>query len=282
VEGSEETMRMRTLWADEDFAGTMGIAIASGRSFSKEFPSDREHAVMLNETAIRQLGWAPEEAIGKRVILSQFDSVYKQVIGVVGDYHFISLKEKIEPLIISYATRGRLAVKLSGGNIKSAVEDVEKIWNDFGSGFPMEWSFLDETVNRLYKKEIVQSRLFSLFSAISVVIACLGILGLTSYMAMQRKKEIGIRKILGASAEQLSLLLMKDMMLLVLISNLIAIPVGYWAMRQWLEGFAYKTPIQPLVFLYGALLVFGVAALIAGLRAMKTATENPVNALRSE
>lgn len=287
VEGREENIRMRTLWTDEDFSQTMGVDMVAGRSFSIEIPSDRYDAVMLNETAVRQLGWTAEEAIGNRVMIAQFDSTYKQVVGVVGDYHFTSLREKIEPLIISYGDDRRLGgssmcVKLSGGEIHNAVATIEKIWNGFGSGFPCEWFFLDERVQQLYRNEGMQSRLFTIFSTISVVIAALGIFGLTSFLAVQRRKEIGVRKILGASSEQISVLLMKDMLLLVLLSNLVAIPAGYWAISRWLEGFAYRVPMQPVIFVYGAIIVFGIAMVIVGLRAAWSAMENPVNALRTE
>lgn len=287
VEGREETIRMRTLWTDENFDRTMGVEIAAGRPFSRDIPSDRYDAVMLNETAVRQLGWTAEEAIGNRVMIAQFDSTYKQIVGVVRDYHFTSLREKIEPLIISYGDTGmlgrsNLCVKLSGGEIHDAVAALEKIWNGFGSSFPFEWFFLDERVQQLYAKEGTQSRLFTVFSTISVVIACLGIFGLTSFIATQRRKEIGVRKVLGASSEQVSVLLMKDMMMLVVLSNLFAIPAGYWAISRWLDGFAYRATMQPAIFLYAALIVLGIAMVIVGLRAAWSARENPVNSLRTD
>ena len=173
-------------------------------------------------------------------------------------------------------------MKLSGDEIQDATAAIEKIWTAFGSGFPFEWFFLDERVQQLYSKEGIQSRLFSIFSTVSVVIACLGIFGLTTFLAVQRRKEIGVRKILGASPRQVSVLLMKDMLLLVLLSNLAAIPVGYWAIDSWLEGFAYRIPVQPAIFIYSAAIVFGIALVIVGLRAAWSAMENPVNALHSD
>lgn len=287
VEGKEEKIRMRTLWTDEDFNITMEVKMASGRTFSDEILSDRYDAAMINETAARQLGWTSEEAIGHRIRLTQFDSTYRQVVGVVRDYHFTSLHEEIEPLVISYGNDRRLGgsslcVKLSGGEIHNATAAIEKIWTGFGSGFPFEWFFLDERVQQLYSKEGIQSRLFTIFSAVSVIIACLGIFGLTSFLAVQRRKEIGVRKILGASPRQVSVLLMKDMLLLVLLSNLAAIPVGYWAIDGWLEGFAYRIPVQPAIFIYSAAIVFGIALVIVGLRTGWAAMENPVNALHSD
>ncbi len=283
VEGQEENTRMRTLWADEGLLTTMNISIVEGRFFAKEFPADSTFSVVLNETAVRQLGWTPEEALGKRVKLAQFDSVYQQVIGVVKDYHFTSLKERIEPLVIGYRPNGRnLLVKFSETNLQDAVASLEKLWGSYQTGFPMKFSFMDDTLGSMYVRETVQGKLFSVFSVISLGIACLGILGLASFMAEQRRKEIGIRKVLGATVNQLSVLLMKDLMLLVLVANLISIPVGYWAIRQWSENFAYRVPLNPLMFISGAISVLFIAAIIIGVNASRTAMENPVKSLRSE
>lgn len=282
VEGLPEPTRMRTLWTDEDFTQTLNVELLAGRSFSKSFPSDETSAAMLNETAVRQLGWTPEEAIGKRLRASFFDETYKEIVGVVKDYHFLSLHDKIEPLIIMHGSRRELAVKLVGENTRHAVTAIENVWNNFNSGYPMDWFFLDDDVDQLYRKEQVQSRLFSTFSFVSVFIACLGIFGLTSYIAAQRRKEIGIRKILGATSRQLSYLLVKDMLVLVLISNVVAMPVGYWAIQSWLQGFAYRIDIAPLVFVAGALAVLIAAGLIVGTRALATAAEDPVRAIRTE
>ena len=159
---------MRTLWTDEDLLTTMNIGIVEGRYFAKEFPADSASSVVLNETAVRQLGWTPEEALGKRVKLAQFDSVYQQVIGVVKDYHFTSLKERIEPLVIGYRPNGRnLLLKFSETNLQDAVASLEKLWGSYQTGFPMEFSFLDDTLGSLYVRETVQGKLFSVFSIIS-------------------------------------------------------------------------------------------------------------------
>ena len=278
----EENMRMRTLWADEDLMKTMDLSMVEGRFFSKEF-ADSSSSVLLNETAVRQLGWKNEDAIGRMVMLSQFDSVYKEVVGVVKDYHFTSLKEKIEPLVISYMNRrGQLLVKMSGNNIKQSVANLEKLWSSYNTGFPLEFVFIDDVLDRLYTAEKVQGKIFTVFSIISVAIACLGILGLASYIAAQRKKEIGIRKVLGATTNQVSVLLMKDLLRLVLIANLLAVPIGYWAMEKWSQGFAYRVALHPGIFIIGALAVFVIAMLIVGLNATKVAMQNPVKSLRTE
>ena len=283
VHASDENMRMRTLWCDEDLLKTMDLKLISGRFFSSEFPADSVSSVILNETAVKQFGWTAEEAIGKRLIRAQFDSTFKSVVGVVQDYHFTSLKQKIEPLIISHiSSQGHLLLKISGSDIPATVASLEKSWNSFGTGFPLEFVFLDDILGRLYTSEVVQGKIFSVFSFISVLIACLGILGLASYISAQRRKEIGIRKVLGATAGQVSALLMKDLLLLVVIANVIAIGGAYLAMLEWSSGFAYRAPLNPLLFVLGALIVFVVALIIVGLNASKVAVENPTSALRSE
>jgi putative ABC transport system permease protein len=283
VEGAEENLRMRTLYADENFLETLDIQLAAGRFFSKEFPGDSTGSAILNETAVKQLGWSPEEAIGKRVMLSQFDRVYNEIVGVVDDYHFTSLKDVIEPLIISYSQESRnLFVKVSGANVGEAVAGIEQIWNAYQSGFPIETRFLDEVLGKLYADEINQGKMFRIFSAISVLIACFGILGLSTYIAVQRKKEIGVRKVLGASTSHLSFLLTKDLLQLVLLANILAIPVAYLVLDRWSQSFAYRAPFDPLLFLLAGALVTAIAIVIVSLNAVRAAGEDPVKSLRPE
>ncbi|MGC1241539.1 MAG: ABC transporter permease [Chryseosolibacter sp.] len=283
IRGYEAQVRMRTLWTDAAFLKTMGLSMAAGRFFSEEFPADSSRSVVINETAARQLGVTNEEALGKRVMLSQFDSVYREVVGVITDYHFTSLKEKIEPLVISHiGGGGHLLVSIPAKNISAAVARLEKEWAAYETGFPLEFFFLDDVIGKLYAAEVNQGRIFSLFSIISVAIACMGILGLGTYIASQRKKEIGVRKVLGATTGQVSALLMKDLLRLVLIANLIAIPTGYWAVNHWLQNFAYRIEMEAVIFIIGASAVFLIAAIIVGFNASRVAMQNPVNSLRTE
>ena len=285
VEGSEtERIRMRTLITDEDFLGTLNIRLVAGRFFSNDITEDGQRSVVLNETAVRQLGWTAEEALGKRVQRAQFDSVYKEVVGVVEDYHFTSLKERIEPLIVSYGTIGwgSLIVRFRDGDVQEQVDKVRQVWDSYGSGFPLELAFMDDVVNRLYAMEEKQGRIFKILSIISLLIASLGVLGLASYLTAQRKKEIGIRKVLGASENQVTLLLAKDLLLLVLIAIIFASPLGYWAITQWSQGFAYRVSVDLTIFVLGSGLVFLIAVIIVGFNALRAASENPVTALRTE
>lgn len=283
IQGEETRMRLRTLWTDSEYLETMGLTMAAGRFFSSASPGDSATAIVLNETAVRQLGWENEEALGKRILLAQFDTVYKEVVGVIRDYHFSSLKESIEPLLISCIdTRGNLLVRVAGRDIPATIERLERVWNSYDTGFPLDFVFLDDVIGRLYTDEVVQGKIFTLFSFISVIIACLGILGLATYMASQRRKEIGVRKVLGATTGQVSALLMKDLLILVLIANAIAVPAGYWAMENWLQRFAYRIGLHPFIFITGSLFVLLVATLIVGINASRVAMQNPVHSLRSE
>jgi putative ABC transport system permease protein len=283
VQGTDENIRMRTLYSDENLLSTLDLKMAAGRFFSARTPSDSSSAVVLNETAVRQLGWTPEEALGRRVSLSQFDSTYKEVVGVIADYHFTSLKEVIEPLIISYRDdSGNLLVKIAGSSTQEAVATIEQIWNSYESGFPIEMSFMDDVIGELYHQEANQGRMFRIFSGISVVIACIGILGLSTYIAVQRKKEIGIRKVLGASVSQLSFLLAKDLAQLVFIANVLMIPIAYLILEQWAQSFAYRAPFDPFLFLWAALAVTAVALMIVTLNSARAAHEDPVRSLRPE
>jgi putative ABC transport system permease protein len=284
VEGEAQTLRMRTLTTDEDFLNTMNIQLVSGRFFNKEIKDDGNRSVVLNETSVSQLGWTPEEALGKRVLLAQFDSIYKEVVGVISDYHFTSLKEKIDPLIISYGIIGwgNVLIRFEGNELHAQVNKVQQVWDSYGTGFPMELTFMDDVVNHLYATEEKQGRVFTILSIVSVLIASLGVLGLASYLTAQRKKEIGIRKILGATINQVSILLMKDLLLLVLVAIVITIPIGYWAIVQWSQGFAYRVPIGLTIFLLGSGVVLLIATLIVGVNGIRAASENPVEAMRTE
>lgn len=283
LQGEEQSVRMRTLWADDSYLTTMGLKMRAGRFFSPMHPADSIHSVVLNSTAVEQIGWTPEEAIGKKVLLAQFDTVYREVVGVVEDYHFTSLKQVIEPLIISNDdTRGHLLVRISGSDLSRAVQSLETVWASYNTGFPLQFQFLDDVIGRLYHAEATQAKLFRLFSAISVLIACMGILGLGSYIAAQRTKEIGVRKVLGASTVQVSALLMKDLLILVIVANVLAVPIGYWVMEEWLQGFAYRISLDPFVFLVAAGAILLIASVIVGVNAARVALRNPVSSLRSE
>jgi putative ABC transport system permease protein len=282
VEGSETPVRMRTLWADDEYAKTLQLEMVTGRWFADEFPSDSISSVILNETAVRELGWQPADALGKRIMMAQFDSTFKSIVGVVRDFHFLSLRERVEPLTIAYTGRGIMLVKVSGLNFNNTISQIQQQWDSFDSAFPMEWSFLESLMNAHYRSESVQAKVFSTFSFVSMFISVLGIFGLTTHLAVQRKKELSIRKILGANVTELSFLLIKDLLTLVVAAGCIAVPLAYWAITQWLENFAFHATPHLGIFLIGSGMVFLFALITAGVKALVTASENPVDNLKTE
>jgi putative ABC transport system permease protein len=283
VEGIEEGIRMRTLFTDEHFAATMKVGVAAGRYFSEEFPADSTRSVLVNETAVRMMGWSPDEAIGKTVRLTMGDSIPKTIVGVIEDFHFISMKQQIEPMIVHYSDMSwNMVLRVSGDDLQQQLAKVESIWKEYSPNFPSEIFFLDERLSQLHSDDRQQGKMFRMLSGISIFIACVGILGLVAYIASERKKEMGIRKVIGATVMQIAFLLMKDLLALVIVAAILAIPLSYVAVFEWSEQFAYKAPFQVLIFFAGGIAVVAIATLVVGAHSLRTAIENPVKFLRSE
>ena len=238
------------------------------------------YTFLLNETAVRALGWTPEEAIGKTVVKGREGTIK----AVVQDFHFRSFHETINPLVIFLDRRmlGSLFVKLSGANTPAALEALEKIWKARAPHRPFEYHFLDEDYAALYRSEQRMAGVFTAFSSLAILLACLGLFALTAYTMVQRTKEIGIRKVLGATVADILLLVSKDFLKLIALSLLIAIPLALYAVRQWLEGFAYKTTVQWWVFALAGLVTLVIAFITIGLQAVKTAWANPVKNLKTD
>lgn len=283
VEGKEEEMLMNTLVTDERYLDAMGLELLAGRNFSEEHPTDVQEAVMINHTAAKTLGWTAEEALDKEIINSFRDSIPRKIIGVVDDYHFASLHKKIDPLVISMGDDNRMiAVKITSGDIGPVIDQVGAVWSEFVSQHPYTYDFLDDSFARLYQAERKQGEIFTLFAGIAVFIACLGLFGLITFVAEQRTKEIGVRKVLGASVPQLVQLLTKDFAMLVGIALILASPIAYYAMSRWLSGFAYRVDMQPTVFLMAGTIALVIALLTVSYKSYRAATDNPVKSLRSE
>jgi putative ABC transport system permease protein len=278
-----EYVRMRSLFCDIDYIKTLGIKIVAGRDFSENFVTDMDHSIILNETAVKRLGWTPHEAIGKLININFVDSTYRQVIGIVQDYNFTSLKNEIEPLAI--ATREdyrKAAIKIKGNDVEAALETISTVYASIAPGYPFKYEFLDERFDNLYKSEKDTQILFSNFSIIAIVIACLGLFGLTMFNAELRRKEIGIRKVLGASVNAIVALITREFLVLVLISNVIAWPLSYYFMSTWIEDFAYRIEINLWMFFLAGGIVAFIAVLTLSYQAIKAAVANPVESLRYE
>jgi putative ABC transport system permease protein len=271
--------------ADYDFIPSYGIQMAAGRNFSKEYGTDTA-GFIINETTVPLLGIASAaEAIGKPFIYSE---IRGRIIGVVKDFHFESMHQKIAPmvLVMPSAERGSfynyLTVKVAGNDIKGSLAALEKQWTKFLPETPFDYVFLDENFNRLYQAETRQGSMFTTFSLIAIFIACLGLFGLSAFTITQRLKEIGIRKVLGASTGSLVQLVSKDFMKLVIVSAVIAFPVAWFAMSEWLQDFAYRTNIKWWIFIAALALAALIALITISLQAIKAAISNPVKNLRTE
>lgn len=281
--GEMQTGNLDVYRVDFDFISQYGLKVIAGRSFSKQFSADSTRSLVVNEAATKAFGYAsPEEAVGKK-----FDQWGRQgtVIGVVKDFHFKSLQENIKPLtfrIIDDWNGQLLSVQIDGRNVKQTLAAIENQWKVLHPEQPFSYYFLDEFYDRQYRADERFEALFVNFAILAIFISCLGLLGLASYATVQRTKEIGVRKVMGASAASIVGLLSKDFLQLVGMAFLIAAPVAWFAMDKWLDGFAYKTNIRLWIFIAAALLSAFVALVTISFQSIRAARMNPVKSLRSE
>jgi len=260
-------------YVDENFLDVFDVRLAMGRNFR----AGDQPAVMLNETAVRDFGWT--DLTGKKV---KFGDTEYRVIGIVSDFHFASLHKKIAPLALIYEQGNKIAVRVHAGDLVKTLGVLRSVFEKNSHGQPFDYFFLDDAFNALYRKEIRSGKLFGAFSALAVLIACLGLFGLTSFNIARRVREIGIRKVLGASLGRLVLLLNKDFLRLVLIANALAWPLAYWAMNKWLEAFAYRIPVRPRILLLASCLSLAIALIVTAGQTVKAAAANPTESLRYE
>ncbi|WP_338875208.1 ABC transporter permease [Spirosoma sp. SC4-14] len=271
---------------DSDYFKTLGIKVLYGRSFSEAFKSDLFGAVMINETLMKQLGW--KDPIGKRVkyyIDSEKHTAEARVVGVVKDFHTYSLQHKIEPLVLGLPApldKDNLYVRIKPAQTTEALAYIQSVYRTFDPSATLDFHFLDENFSQQYKAEQKQGEVLLTFTILAVLIACLGLFGLAAFAAEQRTKEIGVRKVLGASVGSIVLLLSRDFLKLVLASIVIATPIAWYAMSRWLQDFAYRIDIHWWVFVLAGLLATVIALLTVSFQSVKAALMNPVKSLRSE
>jgi putative ABC transport system permease protein len=272
------------LIVDEDFVETFGLQIVAGRNFSREFLRDDSLGVIINEAMVNKLGWnSPEEAIGK-----EFRSTTgnERVIGVVKDFNYVSLKEPIGPFFLDMVPfqffKRFMAVRIKGEDVPNTISHMENHWQQTAAAFPFEYFFLDENLNQLYKAESNLGKLIGYFSILAIFIACLGMFALASYTAEQKTKEIGIRKVLGASTPGIVSLLSKEFLKLVLFANLIAWPLAYFAMSSWLNDFAFRIDIPLWSFIAASIAAFIIAFATISFQSIKAALADPVKSLKYE
>jgi len=288
LEGSPPTEehRLMTMYADEDFSSLLGLEVAQGRYFDSRIPTDATSAVVINEAAARAMGLS--DPVGKRIHKEWGGAKpgeFVTIIGVLKDFHFASLHQEIQPMIIRpFMDRwwNYTSIKIRSDNIPRTLGLIESEWKTFTGGQPFEYSFLDSDFDRLYKAEQRTGRIFGIFGFLALFVACLGLFGLLSFTVERRTKEIGVRKILGASVAQITALITQEVFILILVASFVAAPVTYLVMQKWLQNFAYRIPMSGIMFLVTALFLMMAALMSVGFRAIKAATANPSESLKYE
>jgi putative ABC transport system permease protein len=278
---------VHTNWVDESLLQTLGITAIAGRLFSKEFPGDTNNRMILNEAAIRKMGFSsPQEAIGGKVKFDWRGESYSwTIIGVVRDFHFQDLHVPIEPYGFQLNNRpyyNYIIVHAKASDIAPLLSSVTASWRKLNPNEPFEYSFLDEDFQKNYEAEDRLASIVGYFTVIAILISCLGLFGLATFSAEQRTKEIGVRKVLGASVTGIVALLSKDFLKLVAISIVVASPLAWWVMHKWLQDFAYRINISWMVFLVTSVLALLIALITISFQAIRAAIANPVKSLRTE
>jgi putative ABC transport system permease protein len=288
-EGTDEKKQesMQMLFVDHDFVPTMQMQLIAGRNFTKSFSTDVTEGFILNREAVKQAGWkSPEAAIGKLFQWVMPDTVLKngKVVGIVEDFNITPLKSPVQPLVMHILPRRlqHLYIRFKGVTATNAITAVEQQFKKFYIDQPYEYQFLDDTINAMYTTERRLGTIFGYFAALAILIASLGILGLSVYSIQQRTREIGIRKILGATIPNIVRELSKEFLKPVLLAAVIASPLAWWGMHQWLEDFAYRVNISWWVFVLAGLIAIVIALFTISFQAVKAAMQNPVKNLRTE
>lgn len=292
----EEPLFYRIVQVEHNFFDTYGIDIVSGRGFSRDFGADRrlrptddnphvQSSIILNEAAALKAGWSPEEAVGKTLMQGGDErSITYTVVGVSADIHFSSVHSEIEPAVFFVDPNGysSLAVKVATADLSSTLAYLDEAWNAVVPNYPITRTFLDDRFGALYEQEERTGQVITAFAILAIFIACLGLLGLAAFMAERRRKEIGVRKVMGASVRDIILMLSWDFTKLVLVANVIAWPAAYFLANAWLQDFAYRTEIGVMLFILASGVAFLVAWVTVGLQAGRAAVTNPVTAIRDE
>ena len=281
LKGEEISTSLYNIAVDTTFSDVYDMKLAAGRFFSRDFPGDTTKAVLVNEAAVRTFGWQkPENAIGKR--FGKGEEV-RYVIGVIKDFNFESLHKPVEALMIEYSRGGNsLSMKIDARHTDEAINHLQKIWKTLLPDIPLEYSFVDENIEKQYGNEHKMQGIFYGFAGLSLLIACLGLFGLSIFVVERRVKEIGIRKVLGASIASVFALLSKEFLLLVSLALVIASPIAWWMMNNWLQDYAFRINISWWIFLLAAITAILIALVTVSFQAIKAAIANPVKSLRTE
>ena len=282
TEGLQEKKDRPSMWVlmvDHDFIKTLGMEIVDGRDFSRSFTTDEKEAIILNESAVKKYGWG--SPLGRNIKTENKDGY---VVGVMKDFHFKSFYQQIEPVMIYISPRyfEFMSIRVAADNIPETMAFIKKAWKELAPNHPLDYFFLDDDFDKVYRQEERTGQIFGYFSILAIFVACLGLFGLAAFTAEQRTKEIGIRKVLGATTSNIVALLNKEFIKWVLVANLIAWPMAYYVMSRWLQSFAYRTSVGPGIFVFSAAAALLIAILTVSSHAIKAAVANPVKTLRYE
>jgi putative ABC transport system permease protein len=277
---------------DHGYIKTLGLQLIAGRDFSKDMATDVREAFIINETAVKEFGFdSPEKALGQPIHWNEWvpadtlNPVKKgKVIGVVKDFHYKSLHEKVTATVIHIVPQElyKIAVKVKEADMQKTIAYIHTVWNKFSPQFPLDYKFMDETYGKMYTTEQKLSKLLWIFAALAIAVGCMGLFGLAAFSVQQRIKEIGIRKVLGATAFNIMELLSRNFITLVFIASMIAIPVGWWAMSSWLNDFPYRITLTWGVFVLATIAALAIALVTVSFQSVRAATANPVKSLRTE
>ncbi len=285
-EGMEVSKPFPRLNTRHDFLKTFNIPVVAGRDYSEDIITDDSLALLVNETLVKQMGWTNENAIGRKFS----NRSNRMIVGVVKDFHFTSRHQPIRPLVLELNMRDQafetlikyMAVRISGNDVSATISWLEKQWKAQMPGWPFQYFFLDSDLQKLYKAENKMSKITLIFSGLSILVACLGLFGLSTFTAEQRKKEMSIRKVLGSTDYEVFVLFSKQFFGLILIANVVAFPLAYIVMKQWLSGFAYQVNIDFTLFMLAGLSAAAIAFITISYQALRAARNNPADVLKTE
>lgn len=284
IDGISESNRMRTLFTDQDFIDLFDLNVIEGRGFDRKLDADTAHVMLINQKALEEIGLPASRLMGRKADMPTWGISDLEIIGVIEDYHFSSLKEEIEPLAILLSPYSRkMAVKVNAATLNNSLLFIDEAYHQFAPGFPMTYQFLDDQLERLYLNEQKQARVFTAFSMVSIFLACLGIFGLAAYAARLRQKELGIRKVLGATPSQIIQLISGDFVRMVCIGGLFALPGVWYFISDWLGEFAHRIDLTDHwgQFVIGLLVAILISLLTVSLKTYQAAGKNPVNSIRN-
>ncbi|MDX1672331.1 MAG: FtsX-like permease family protein, partial [Balneolaceae bacterium] len=279
----EKTHVMKALFTDHHFSEVLELEMLAGRDFDLSHSSDPEKAAILNKAAVDKFGWTPDEALGKRIQNQFMDTTARRIIGVVENFHYESLHQEIAPLVVAMnPDRREILIKVETGNLDGTLASIEKEWDAFSPLFPMEYSFLDQQFAQLYEDDKRQRTVFTAFSIAAIFIACMGLFSLAVFNSEKRRKEMGVRKVMGAKFTDILLLFNREILAVIVVAFLLAVPAAYLWAEQWLADYAYRIPNGMWNYLLGGLVIIALAVFTVSYQSLKVARMNPVKSLRSE